>query len=140
MAWQENAIMYWRDGAYWRKVTDHNRAPLDISVERLENKQRMVNGTLRRHVVAKKRTFAASWDMLPSTNSKGDKTGTVDGGWAGDDIEEFHNNTDGEFQMQLRSGDGQIETVTVMISDFSKEVMKRGLVDYWSLSITLEEV
>lgn len=141
MGWQENAIMQWRDaGGIWRKITDHNRSPLDISVERIENKQRMVDGTLRRHVITKKRTFSASWDMLPSTNAKGTGTGTVDGGWAGEDIQEFHNETDGEFQMQLRGGDGQVETVTVMISDFSKEVIKRGIVDFWSLSITLEEV
>lgn len=141
MGWQENAIMQWRDaGGIWRKVTDHNRSPLDISIERIENKQRMVDGTLRRHVIAKKRTFSASWDMLPSTNSKSPGTGTVDGGWAGEDIQAFHNETDGEFQMQLRGGDGQVETVTVMISDFSKEVVKRGIVDFWSLSITLEEV
>jgi len=39
--------------------------------------------------------------------------------------------------MQLRTGDGTIEVVTVMISDFSKEVTKRGPgIDLWSLSVT----
>lgn len=138
MAWTDNALMFWHDGSGFKKVTDHNRSPLSVSVERLESKQRMANGTMRRYVVAKKRTWSADWSMLPSTNSK--NFDTVDNGWAGEDIENFHNKTDGAFQMQLRRGDGTVETVTVMITDFSKEITKRGVVDFWDLSITLEEV
>jgi hypothetical protein len=96
---------------------------------------------LRRYSVAKKRTWTCSWDNLPSTNSKGVTSfTTADGGWAGEDMEDFHNRTDGSFQMQLRRGDTTVTTVTVMISDFSKEVLKRGVVDLWNLDITLEEV
>jgi hypothetical protein len=36
--------------------------------------------------------------------------------------------------------DGTIELYNVMISDFSKNIEKRGVVDLWSLNITLEEV
>jgi len=140
MVWTDNAAMFWFDGTTYRKVTDHNRAELSVAVERIENSQRMVNGTLRRYTVAKKRTWSTSWDMLPSTNSKVNGLKTVDGGWAGEDIEAFHNSTNGAFQMQLRRGDGTVETVTVMITDFSKDIAKRGIVDFWNLSITLEEV
>jgi hypothetical protein len=50
--------------------------------------------------------------------------------------------------MKLRKGsdeakaanDGTLETVLVMVSDFSKTIEKRGVVDLWTLSITLEEV
>lgn len=152
MAWTDNALIFWNDSGTWRKITDHNRAPLAISTERIENKQRMVNGTLRRYVVGKKRTFTCSWDMIPSENNVvyGGKTGmnTADGGWAGKDIETFHNNTDGSFQMKIRKGtdeskaitDGTIEVVEVMITDFSKDIVKRGVVDYWNLTIALEEV
>jgi hypothetical protein len=153
MSWQANAIMYWSaDNSTWYKITDHNRAPLDITIERIERKNRMADGTLRRYTVGKKRTFTASWSMLPSktTQSYGGRTGlgTVDGGWAGEDIETFHNNNDGRFYMKLRKGvdeakaitDGSLEVVQVMISDFSKTIEKRGIVDFWSLSITLEEV
>lgn len=140
MAWSDNTAMFWHDGTQFRKITDHKRSPLSVATERIEKKQRMANGTLRRYTVAKKRTWSASWDMIPSTNSNPNSLTTADGGWAGDDIEGFHNSTNGEFQMQLRDGEGTIETVTVMISDFSKEVIKRGVVDFWNLSITLEEV
>lgn len=153
MSWQANAIMYWStDNINWNKVTDHNRQPLDISYERFGTDQRMVDATLRRYSVAKKRTFTVSWDMLPSkvTPSYGGKSGlgTVDGGWAGEDIETFYYANDGRFYMKLRKGideakasnDGTIETVQVMITEFSKTVVKRGIVDFWQLDITLEEV
>ena len=154
MAWQDNAMMFWStdNGSTWSKVTDHNRAPMDISFERFENKSRMVDSTLRRYSVAKKRTFSVSWEMLPSVRNStyGGKTGitTVDGGMAGEEIEAIHNSVNGVILMKLRKGtdeakaitDGTIETVQVMITDFSKSVDKRGIIDYWSLSITLEEI
>lgn len=140
MVWSDNAAMFWNDGTAFRKITDHKRSPLSVSVERIEKKQRMVNGTLRRYTVAKKRTWSCSWDMLPSTNTKANSLKTVDGGYSGEQIETFHNTTNGAFQMQLRRGDGTVETVTVMITDFSKEIVKRGVVDFWNISLTLEEV
>lgn len=153
MGWKENAIMYWSlDGTTWNKISDHNRSPLSINIERIETKNRMADGTLRRYVVGKKRSFSISWENFPSkiTQSYSGKTGlgTVDGGWAGEDIESFHNSNDGAFQVKLRKGtdeakaanDGTLEVVTVMISDFSKEVVKRGVVDLWNLDIVLDEV
>lgn len=153
MAWTDNAIMYWSlDGTNWNKISDHNRQPLNITFERLGASNRMVDGTLRRYSVSKKRTFQVAWQMFPSKRdaSYNGRTGlnTVDGGWAGEDIESFYNSTDGAFKVKLRKGndeakaiaDGTIEIVTVMITDFSKTVEKRGVVDLWSLDITLEEV
>ena len=142
MAFTVNSIMYWYDGATFQRITDHNRQPLSVSWERIENGSRMVDGTYRRSVITKKRTWTTSWEMLPSTNAAAAPgMQTADAGWAGDSIENFHNITDGSFQMQLREGDGTLETVNVIITDFSKEVTKRGpRVDFWSLSITLTEV
>ena len=153
MSWKENAIMYWSlDGTSWNKISDHNRQPLGITVERFEKSNRMVDGTLRRYTVAKKRTISISWSMFPDkiTNSYGGKTGlgTVDGGWAGNDIETFHNTVNGRFFVKLRKGtdeakavsDGTIEIVSVMMTEFSKDIEKRGIVDLWSLNVTLEEV
>lgn len=144
MVWTTNTIMYWYDSSGtpgYRKITDHGRSALSVSVERIEKKNRMADGTLRRYVVAKKRTWSCSWENLPSKNGVSGSFSTADGGYAGEDIEAFHNANDAEFNMQLRKGDGTIEVVTVMITDFSKEIVKRGPgIDLWSLSITLEEV
>jgi hypothetical protein len=147
--WQDNAIVYFKDGSTWQKITDHNRAPLGITVERFETKNRMVDSTLRRYTVSKKKTFNLSWSMLPSIVSPSSGIGTVDGGWGGNLIEDFHNRTDGAFLMRLRDGqdinkaigDAGIEEYNVMITDFSKDIEKRSPgVDFWSLNITLEEV
>ena len=135
--------MSWYDGATFQKISDHNRAPIDIEFERIGSDHQTADGTLRRWTVAKKRTFSTSWEMLPSTNTKSAQGGmtTADLGWAGESMENFYNTTDGAFQVQFRRGDGTTETVTCMITDFSKSVVKRGpRVDFWNLSVTLREV
>ncbi len=135
-----NTIMYWHNGSTFVQVTDHNRGSLSTDYERIERKQRMADGTLRRHTVAKKRTWSCSWEMLPNTNA-GTGMHTADGGMAGEDIEAFHDVNDGAFQMQLRKGSGTITVVNVMIAEYSREVVKRGPnTDLWNMSITLEEV
>lgn len=139
--WIDNAIMFWHDGTQYRKITDHNRSALQVSINRIEKKQNMTDGTLRRHSIAKKRTWSCSWENLPSKTGVVGYLNTADGGWAGEDIENFHDTHDAEFNMQLREGDGTVTVVKVMITDFSKEVSKRGPgIDLWNLSITLEEV
>jgi hypothetical protein len=153
MSWQNNAIMYWStDQTTWNMISDHNRDTLQISVDRIENSNRMANGTLRRYTVAKKREFSTTWSNIPGKrnatyNGKTALT-TVDGGWAGEDILAFHNSTDGAFYMKLRKGaddakaitDGTLEIVQVMITSFSHDIVKRGAVDLWNIDITLEEV
>lgn len=158
MSWKDNAIMYWADNnGNFHKITDHGRAPLSETIERIENKTRMADGTLRRYTVAKKRSWSTSWSNLPSTNdSSGMKT--VDGGWSGREMEEYYKTQDGAFLMVLRNGSAINKTLPslnnvsfpwqnddfyvarVMLSDFSKDVIKRGPSDLWEVSVTLEEV
>lgn len=150
MSWVDNAAMFWSlDGTTWNKVSDHNRDVISMSVERIETKNRMANGTMRKYTVAKKRTWSTTWNNIPSRNDIPNSFTTADGGFAGRDIENWHNTVDGPFYLMLRTGqdkntdnsdidDGQI--FTVMISDFSKDVNKRGTIDLWNISISLEEV
>lgn len=156
--WKDNAIMFWQDSnGNFLKVTDHGRSPLSESIERIERKARMADGTLRRYTVAKKRTWSASWTNLPSNNGSAGMQ-TVDGGLDGRNMEWFYNVNDGAFLMMLRSGsainkpmpsltgktfpwsDEDFYIARVMLSDFSKEIVKRGATDLWEVSITLEEV
>lgn len=146
MSWKTNSIMEWSldGGTTWNRISDHGRAPLTISVERIENKQRMADGTLRRYTVAKKRTFSTSWDNLPS------KAGNwLANGEPGEWMENVHDTEDGSFHIRLREGDDidltllnlDGDIVEVMISDFNKDVSKRGRAyDLWNLDISLEEV
>jgi hypothetical protein len=116
-------------------VTDHNRSPLSISVERIENKQRMADGTMRKYVVADKRTFSCSWDQLPTTDAR-----TADGKMGALAMETFYSSTPGVFALIVYMGDGTNTTYQVMFSDFSKEVVKRGSTDFWNINVTMEEV
>jgi hypothetical protein len=160
MGWKDNAGMFWQpeSGGSYKKVSDHGRSSIDESVERIENKSRMYDGTLRRYSIAKKRTWSTSWENLPSTNLVPNGYKTVDGGMSGEEMEAFHKANDGAFLMILRRGSAKDKTVPtvsatnipyedanfyivrVMITEFSKSVTKRGPVDFWDLNITLEEV
>jgi|SRR5882757_5283653 len=124
-------LMRWNGNA----ITDHNRAQLTIDVERIEKKQRMSNGTMRKYIIADKRTFSTSWTMLPKLTVQ-----TVDGFWGGEAIEAFYNTVPGNFSLEITDGDGDISEYTVMMGDFSKNIVKRGSTDFWEISVSLEEV
>jgi hypothetical protein len=162
MAWTTNSIMSWRTPGTGTivRVSDHGRSTLSEDWERIETKTRMADGTLRRYSVSKKRTWSCSWTGLPSTNNIVGGLHTVDGGMAGEDIELWVNTINVPFRMILRRGsaepivtppnpadgllpyqDANFYIANVMITEYNKEVVKRGkLADLWDVSITLEEV
>lgn len=126
-----DALMQW-DG---RRVTDHNRSALNVSYESIESSGRTVNGTLRKFVVARKRTFKIEWVDLFNTDS------TVDGFMGADAIDAFYNSTPGDFILTITDGSGKKESARVMIKDYSKSLSKRGKrTDFYDISISLEEV
>jgi len=47
-------------------LSDHNRGELEVSIERIENRQRMSNGRMRAHHIADKISVSTRWEMLPS--------------------------------------------------------------------------
>jgi hypothetical protein len=47
-------------------LSDDNRAPLDFSIERLEKRERTINGRMRSYHIADKLSIDVSWSMLPS--------------------------------------------------------------------------
>ncbi len=116
-------------------VSDHNRSALNTDVERIETVKRMANGIMRKYVVADKRTFSTSWTMLPNN-----KIFTVDGYAGADDIETFYNQHPGAFELKLYMGDGTQKNYSVMFTNFSKTLIKRGKFDFYDVDITMEEV
>ena len=150
--------MYWADGSgNLQKISDHGRAQMSETIERIETKTRMADGTLRRYTVAKKRSWSTSWSTFPSTNTS---TGmrTVDGGWSGKQMEQYYRAQNDAFVMVLRNGSAlgknppaltnlvlpfendDFYIVRVMFSEFSKDTIKRGPSDRLEISVTLEEV
>jgi hypothetical protein len=124
-------------------LSDHNRQPIDVAIERIENRQRTINGRMRSHHIADKITLALSWDMLPSKSyaldpkfdtegkteylggsgvpGKTDMEYTVDGGAGGAELLHWYNNHQGSFWVML-SYDNYKDTVfngTDMYSDLA---------------------
>ena len=132
MLWSDNPGTYqnemWIPGGVEKEdfiiLSDHNRSEINISSQRIELRQRMINGTMRSYHTADKVTAALSWNMLPSrTYSKQiffDSDGTpqylelgefenttvdvryndlntVDGGAAGVDLLNWYENHPGPF-------------------------------------------
>ena len=148
-------------------LSDHNRSPIDLTLERIEQRERMINGRMRSYHIADKRKISVSWDMLPSRrfsedpafdengattiagfNSYEDQF-TVDGGAGGVDIMNWYDNHTGPFFVFLsydttsyESLTNYTEVVEMYIADFSYSVQKRGATNYdmWNISVTLEEV
>jgi hypothetical protein len=51
-------------------LSDHNRSQIGIANERIEQRQRMANGTMRSFFIADKLIIDTSWSMLPSRSFK----------------------------------------------------------------------
>jgi len=124
-------LMVWAGTA----ITDHNRSPLSVDVERIETSKRMANGTMRKYWVADKRTFSCSWEMLPNATNF-----TVDGHAGADGIENVYDAQKGAFTLTVHVGTGVTETYNVMFTEFSKNLNKRGKFDFYDVNVTMEEV
>lgn len=137
----KGTIMQWEDPSASNLIlypTEHNRAALSVDFESIENKQRMVNGTMRKWHIATKRTWSTSWTDVPHS-----KEFTVDGKMGGEEMEGFYlaRQFDGlPFTVNIISGDGSKEVAMVMFSEFSKSVKKRGRYDFWDVDLSIEEV
>jgi len=136
-------------------LSDHNRSSLAFGVERIENRQRMVNGRMRSYWIADKRTLSVSWEMLPSRSfsrrpdfdtATGLPTGagtdyTVDGGAGGAELLDWYEKHYGTFYVFLSydkfpefgKDDAAYqhlsqyqEVLEMYITDFSYSVEKRG--------------
>lgn len=118
------------------RVTDHNRSAISVGFDKIENKQRMADGTLRKFVVATKRKLSVSWTELPRQNSV-----TVDKFWGANALTNFYNTHNGDFYVTLNYGDGTNEVVHVMFSEFDIKLSKRGIyTDFYDINMGLEEI
>lgn len=52
-------------------LSDHNRSPIDATFNRIENRERMINGRMRSYHIADKLELSMSWEMLPSRSFPG---------------------------------------------------------------------
>lgn len=129
------SIIEWEKNGEVLVPTEHNRSELSVDVERIESSDRMANGRLRKYHVTDKRSWSVSWDMLPAPTAE-----TVDGKAGGLEMEQFYYSTPGEFLMHVKHADSTLdETVRVVFTNFSKTHVRRGKIDFWDLSVSVEE-
>jgi hypothetical protein len=143
-------------------LSDHNRNELSFGQERIQKRERMINGNMRAYNIADKINLSTSWQMLPSKsyidNPSFDSNGltslrggagefTVDGGAGGLELLGWYENHKGPFWVYLAYDRYDDKTkynqiVQMYFRDFSYSVVKRGLTnhDLWNINITLEEV
>jgi hypothetical protein len=122
----------------WNKLTEHNRAALEISTERIEEVKRMANGTLRKYYVADKKSFSTSWEFVPAS-----QTYLVDTAWSVNDLQSFYSSATGKssFRIRIKKADGTYEgPYTVIFTGFSPTILKRGVDTFYNLSIEMQEV
>jgi hypothetical protein len=96
--------------------SDHNRGEMSIGQQRIESRQRMVNGTMRSYHIADKISLGVSWNRLPSRSfsrnvifdnngnaimSGSDQEHTVDGGAGGVELLDWYENHPGPFYVYL---------------------------------------
>lgn len=122
-------------------ISDHNRAPLDISYDRIENRQRMTNGTLRVNYIAKKMKISTSWSNIVSSNN------TVDGNKGAAYLMDLYNSSTGNpvtVYLAFKSGPtGSVTgmTANMMFSNLDYNVVYRGPShDIVNVSLELEQV
>jgi hypothetical protein len=151
-------------------LSDHNRGELSLSSNRIENRQRMINATMRSYHIADKLNISFGWEMIPSRSFDGkpnfDANGkpayglteyTADGGAGGVDLVKWYETHPGSFYMFMsydrhdKFADQNDEydhlkqyndVLEVYFSSFSFNVVKRGGTnhDLWNIDLSLEEV
>ena len=141
----------WDLGSEYLYVSDNNRSELSVSFERIEYKQRMINGTMRSYHVADKKNFSTSWEKLPSRKTQVTEYSASSNFAGGQEMLKWYEDHTGDFWMLLvydvdstvSTGDikKNIEKVNVFFGDFSYNVVDRGLdLDLWNINLTLVEV
>lgn len=141
-----------QEGQNFVILSDHNREPLSLSKQRLETRNRMVNGTMRSYHTADKINISTSWSRLPSRSyssvpeyddgkfiKRPDPQGppveeyTADGGAGGADLLSWYEDHTGPFWVFMsydKFGKDDLNRYTQVIrmffSAFDYEIEKRG--------------
>lgn len=150
-------------------LTDDNRQYIDLSYDRIEKRERMINGRMRSYHVADKAKLSVNWDSIPSRaysdfpqiapdgslyNAASITKYTTDGGAGGADMKEWYDNNVGSFWVYLSYDDPNSigtydkmgvyynEPIEMYFSNFAHTVQRRGGAthDLWNVQMSLEEV
>lgn len=124
----------------WNKVTEHNRQPIEVSTNRIEQVVRMSNGSLRKFFIADKKQFSITWTTLP-----GRRAYTADGFWGAEDLIKFYESVEGQETFNIRlnyayDGTESFTTYNVNCTGFTSTLTRRGVATFWDITMSMEEV
>lgn len=109
-------------------LSDHGRQALEFSSERIENRVRTINGTMRSYWIADKYSLSTSWTELPSRSSIAGPLevndqgfvqelqrclGTVDGGAGGQDLIKWYEDHKGPFWVLMAYDEHKPPTIDI---------------------------
>jgi hypothetical protein len=149
-------------------LSDHNRNEMDFTSQRIEQRQRTINGRMRSYHIADKLQMSVSWTNLPSRSHDSDPNFsfqnsitdaapyTADGGAGGSELLDWYENHKGSFWMFLaydkyknfENTDSPYlhlnqynQVIEVYFSSFNYSVVRRGGSnhDLWNVTLSLEE-
>jgi hypothetical protein len=145
------SVLYFNTGTdaatpTWTKLSEHNRAAINLDLNRIEKTQRMSNGSLRKIWIADKKEISTSWSALPTYSSL-----TVDGGYGAADIKAFYlDKGKGTFKIKIsyNAVAGRDEVFLASFTSCNFTVSKRNIrstmasvpQEFWDVSLSLEEV
>ena len=147
-------------------LSDHNRSEISLSKQRIETRQRMINGTMRSYHIDDKINISLSWSNLPSRAFReydtfntstglpveGNYEYTADLGAGGTELVEWYETHSGPFWVFLSYDTNDTykndralakynEIRHMYFSSFDYTVIKRSnSFDLWNVSVALEEV
>ncbi len=137
-------------------LSDDNRDSFEFQTERIEKRERMINGRMRSHHIADKLKISVQWNMLPSRSfalrpdfdedgnsslTMGSGKYTTDGGAGGSDMLDWYNNHQGPFWVYLAYDNKNVfgdndssyahmsqynQVIEMYLADFKYSVQKRG--------------
>lgn len=157
------------DNSTWYNLTDHNRQPIAYAPQRIEQSQRMADGTMRKMVIANKAIYDVSWQQVPTaTQTITSQSGlpvasyqpTVDGQYGAGFMKAFYdkyvfqpiwikltyatdtfNGTSHLPSKLVTPSTNNSQILKVFITDFKYTVSKRlSLLDYVDVSMQFTEV
>ena len=94
-------------------LSDHNRSDIKVTPNRIEKRERMINGRMRSYHISDKLTLSTSWSLIPSRSNDDvptfdtvsglspNKSYTTDGGAGGADMLEWYDEHKGSFWVFL---------------------------------------
>ncbi len=100
-------------------ISDHNRSALDFDIERIEQRERMINGRMRSFYIDDKISVSTSWDNLPSRSFKQKPN------WVSDPREAYI--------LDVASGSG---TITYELVGTSNPFLVGDIIDVYGTNIT----